>query len=95
MVNKKIKTAIFGATGLAGSIVLDACIMHSRVNKVTFVSRRSTGKDHDKLKEIIHQNFLEYSSIEDRLIDIKQSLGYTPPLKSRKPVHLYLKSVSL
>lgn len=67
MDNKTIQAVIFGATGLAGSSVLDACIKHARVDKLTVVSRRSTGKDHDKLKEIIHQNFLDYSSIEDRL----------------------------
>ena len=69
MDNKTIQAVIFGATGLAGSSVLDAWIRHARVDKVTVVSRRSTGKDHDKLKEIIHQNFLDYSSIEDFLIE--------------------------
>jgi hypothetical protein len=37
------------------------------VTKVTVVSRRSTGKSHDKLKEIIHRNFLDYSAIENSL----------------------------
>ena len=67
MDNKKIRAVIFGATGLAGSSVLDECLKHPRVTKVTVVSRRSTGKNHDKLKEIVHQNFLDYSSIENSL----------------------------
>ena len=67
MDNKTIRAVIFGATGLAGSSVLDECLKHPRVTKVTVVSRRSTAKKHDKLKEIIHQNFLDYSSIENSL----------------------------
>lgn len=67
MDNKTIQAVIFGATGLAGSSVLDECLKHPRVTKVTVVSRKSTGKTHEKLKEIIHQNFLDYSSIENNL----------------------------
>jgi putative NADH-flavin reductase len=67
MDTKTIQAVIFGATGLAGSGVLDECLKHPRVTKVTVVSRRSTGKRHDKLNEIIHQNFLDYSSIENSL----------------------------
>lgn len=67
MENKTIQAVIFGATGLAGSSALDECLKHPGVTKVTVVSRRSTGKKHDKLKEIIHQNFLDYSSIENSL----------------------------
>jgi uncharacterized protein YbjT (DUF2867 family) len=62
-----LQAVIFGATGLAGSSVLDECLKHPEVKRVTVVTRRSTGKNHNKLKEIIHQDFLDYSSIEDRL----------------------------
>jgi N-acetyl-gamma-glutamylphosphate reductase len=67
MATKTIQAVIFGATGLAGSGVLDECIKHPGVTRVTIVSRRSSGKEHDKLSEIIHQNFLDYSSIENSL----------------------------
>jgi len=58
MHNKTIQAVIFGATGLAGSSVLDECLKPPKVTKVTVVSRKSTGKTHEKLK---HQNFLDYS----------------------------------
>ncbi len=61
MDTKTIRAVIFGATGLAGSSVLDECLKHQGV------SRRSTGKKHRKLEEIIHRNFLDYSSIENDL----------------------------
>ena len=67
MDNKTIQAVIFGATGLAGSSVLDECLKHPKVTKVTVVSRKSTGIKHDKLKEIIHQDFLVFSSIESSL----------------------------
>jgi len=67
MTNQSIRAVIFGATGLAGSGVLDECLKHPKVTAITVVSRRSTGKTHPKLKEIVHQNFLDYSEIEDRL----------------------------
>ncbi len=64
---KTIQAVIFGSTGLAGSSVLDSCMKHPGVTKITTVTRTSTGKKHDKLKEIIHENFLDYSSIKDNL----------------------------
>jgi len=60
MDTKTIRAVIFGATGLAGSSVLDECLKHQGVPRVTVVSRRSTGKKHRKLEEIIHRNFLDY-----------------------------------
>jgi len=67
MDNQTIQAVIFGATGLAGSGVLDGCIKHPQVTGITVVSRRSTGRTHAKLKEIIHQDFLDYAAIEHRL----------------------------
>jgi len=64
MVNQTIQAVIFVATGLAGSSVLDECLKHLRVTEVTVVSKKSTGKSHAGLKEIIHQNFLDFASIE-------------------------------
>ncbi len=67
MTNQTIQAVLFGATGLAGSSVLDECIKHPKVTEITVVARKSTGKTHAKLKEIVHQDFLDYSAIEDRL----------------------------
>lgn len=67
MKNKKIKAVIFGATGMAGSGVLDECLKHPNVEKVTLVTRTETGIKHEKLTEIIHTNFLDYSKIKLQL----------------------------
>lgn len=62
-----IKAIIFGATGMAGSAVLDECLKHPEVTKITSVSRKSTGIEHEKLTEIIHDNFLDLTPIKSKL----------------------------
>jgi uncharacterized protein YbjT (DUF2867 family) len=66
---KKINVIITGATGGAGSGVLKACLEHPAVEKITVITRRSTGKKHKRLVEVIHDDFLNYSKIEDKLAD--------------------------
>lgn len=58
---------ITGPNGNAGSGVVKACLDHPRVEEVRVLTRRPFGKDNDKLVEIVHQDFLDYSAIEDRL----------------------------
>ncbi|MFC1620403.1 NAD-dependent epimerase/dehydratase family protein [Candidatus Neomarinimicrobiota bacterium] len=62
-----MRVIIFGATGMAGSGVLEACLEHPEVLAITSVGRRSTGIEHAKLTEIIHDDFLDYSAIESEL----------------------------
>lgn len=56
---------LFGATGLAGSGVLRACLDAPAVTEVRALVRRSTGVQHPKLREITHTNYLEYSGVAD------------------------------
>jgi hypothetical protein len=63
----KINTIIFGTTGMVGEGVLDECLNHSDVESVLVINRRPCGITHDKLKEIIHQDFYDFSPIEDQL----------------------------
>lgn len=63
----KIRTIIFGATGMLGEGVLHESLEHPGVESVLVVGRRPCGVEHDKLKEIIHRDFFDYSSIQQRL----------------------------
>ncbi len=56
---------ITGATGMVGSVVLDNCLERNDINRVTVVTRRSTGIVHEKLIEVIHDNFLDFQNIQD------------------------------
>jgi uncharacterized protein YbjT (DUF2867 family) len=64
---EKLTVLLTGATGSAGSGVLKACLEHPEVNKVSLLVRRSTGRVHKKINEIIHGDFLDYSLVEDKL----------------------------
>lgn len=63
-----MRILLTGATGMVGSGVLIECLESSLVTEVVSLSRRSCGQKHPKLLEIIHQDFLDYSTITDQLI---------------------------
>lgn len=63
----KIKAILTGATGMVGEGVLHECLLHSDVEDVLVVGRRSCGISHPKLKELIAPNFFDLSSIQDQL----------------------------
>ena len=63
----KIKTIITGVTGMVGEGVLHECLLHPDVESVLVINRKPCGVKHEKLKEIIHKDFLDLSSIEDQL----------------------------
>jgi uncharacterized protein YbjT (DUF2867 family) len=64
---KSISVIITGATGDAGSGVLAACLKDPRVKKITTISRNPLRVKNDEVVQVIHDDFLDYSKIEDRL----------------------------
>lgn len=63
----KLNVIITGATGMIGEGVLHVCLNHKDVENILVVSRKPTGYSHPKLKEIIHSNFLDISSLNAQL----------------------------
>jgi len=63
----KKRVFITGATGMVGGCALRICLDNSDVSHVTVIGRRKTGLMHEKLSEIIHSNFLDYSDIKKEL----------------------------
>ncbi len=63
----KIKAIITGATGMVGEGVLHECIHHPDVESVLVINRKPCEVKHEKIKEIIHKDFFDLSSIEDQL----------------------------
>ncbi|MBN1352122.1 NAD-dependent epimerase/dehydratase family protein [candidate division KSB1 bacterium] len=60
-----MKNAIItGATGMVGSLVLKECLSNSEISRVTIISRRSTGIKNEKLVEVIHSDFTNFTDIE-------------------------------
>jgi len=61
-----VKVILFGATGMVGAGVLQACLRDEGVQEVWAVQRSSSGRSHPKLRELIRTNFLDYSdALED------------------------------
>ena len=64
----KIKAIITGTTGMVGEGVMHECLNHPDVEEVLIINRRKSGFQHPKLKEIIHNNFYDFSDIKIDLI---------------------------
>ena len=58
---------LFGATGMVGQGVLRECLAGPDVSLVQTVGRNPTGASHPKLRELVHPNLFDYSTVEDRL----------------------------
>jgi hypothetical protein len=58
---------VTGATGMVGEGVLHECLLHPGVTGVLVINRKSCDVKHPKLKEILHSNFFDFSSIRPGL----------------------------
>jgi hypothetical protein len=63
----KIKAILFGSTGMIGRGVLLECLENNKVESVLVVNRNSCDINHPKLKEVIHENIYDLSSIVNEL----------------------------
>ena len=59
------KVIITGASGMIGKGVLLECLEDSRIEKVLILSRRPLEMEHEKLEEIVHKDFYNFSSYFD------------------------------
>jgi uncharacterized protein YbjT (DUF2867 family) len=65
-----MNVVLFGATGMVGQGVLIECLDDPGVKRVVSVVRRPTGVTHEKLTEIVHQDFFDYAALEPSLRDL-------------------------
>lgn len=63
-----MKLIVTGATGMVGEGVLHECLLNKEVEQVLVINRKPCAVSHPKLKEILHSNFFDLSSIEEQLI---------------------------
>jgi uncharacterized protein YbjT (DUF2867 family) len=62
-----MKVMLFGASGMVGQGALRECLLDSEVTAVLSIVRSNTGQQHEKLREIVHKDFFDFSSIESEL----------------------------
>jgi uncharacterized protein YbjT (DUF2867 family) len=65
--SEPIRAIITGATGMVGEGVLFECLNNPNVEQVLVINRKPCGYTHAKLKEIIHADFYDISSIANQL----------------------------
>jgi uncharacterized protein YbjT (DUF2867 family) len=63
-----VRVIVFGATGMVGQGVLRECLVDPDVEQVLAVGRTRSGLVNSKLKEIVTQDLLDYSSLEPELM---------------------------
>src|SRR3954454_1865379 len=62
-----MKVILFGATGMVGQGVLRECLLDPSAERVLAVGRSPTGQTHAKLRELKHDNFIDFAAIESQL----------------------------
>ena len=62
-----MKVIITGASGMVGRGVLLECLDHDQVDQVLSIGRSKIETDHPKLKQIVHNDFADFSAIENDL----------------------------
>ncbi len=63
----KLNVIITGATGMVGKGVLLECIDSPDVESILLINRSPVDVMHPKVKEIIHKDFFDLSSVRDQL----------------------------
>ena len=63
----RLNVILTGATGMVGEGVLLECLNNSAVESILVIGRRPSGHKHAKLKEIIHTDLSDLSSIENQI----------------------------
>jgi uncharacterized protein YbjT (DUF2867 family) len=59
-----MKVILFGSTGMVGQGVLRECLRDPEVTQVLAVVRAPTGRQHAKLREIVHRDFSDFSGLQ-------------------------------
>ncbi len=62
-----MRVIILGATGMVGQGVLRECLLDADIDEVLVIGRTPTDKEHSKLRESVHRNLFDLSTVEAEL----------------------------
>jgi uncharacterized protein YbjT (DUF2867 family) len=62
-----MRVVLFGATGMIGQAALRECLLDPEVEAVLAVGRAATGKQHDKLRELVRADLSDLSPVAEEL----------------------------
>lgn len=63
-----LRVVITGATGMVGEGVLHECLLNDAVEQILLLSRKPSGVNHPKVKELVHADFFNLNAIRSQLI---------------------------
>jgi uncharacterized protein YbjT (DUF2867 family) len=69
-----MRVVLFGGSGMLGQAVLRECLLDPEVERVVSVVRRTTGAQHPKLREVVHADFHDFTSIAPELTGVDACL---------------------
>ena len=69
-----MKILLFGATGSVGNAVLEACCAAPIVEEVRAITRRPLMNTNAKLRTFVHQDFLNYATVQEAFQSIDACL---------------------
>jgi uncharacterized protein YbjT (DUF2867 family) len=69
-----VRIVIFGSSGMVGQGALRECLRDAEVEQVVSVVRAATGSAHEKLREIVYKNFLDFTPVENELTELNACL---------------------
>jgi len=64
-----VRVLLFGATGMVGQGVLIECLQAADVSLVQSVGRTALDQKHAKVRDVVHEDLLDYHAIEAQLQD--------------------------
>ncbi|MFM7218415.1 MAG: NAD-dependent epimerase/dehydratase family protein [Bacteroidota bacterium] len=67
MKKNHLRIVLTGATGMVGEGVLSVCLQDESIDEILLLSRRPSGIVHPKVKELIHPELSDITSVADRL----------------------------
>jgi uncharacterized protein YbjT (DUF2867 family) len=62
-----MRVILFGGSGMVGQGVLRECLLDPEVTAIVSIVRSTSGQQHQKLREIIHRDFFDFSCLESEL----------------------------
>ena len=64
---EKMRVILSGANGMIGQGVLRECLLDSEVAQVLAIGRSTTGRQDAKLREIVHNDFLDLIPVKGEI----------------------------
>ena len=65
-----MKVIIAGSTGMVGNIILNHCLTSQKIKEVISLVRKPTALTHEKLNEVVIEDFTDYAAHDSLFKDI-------------------------